>query len=79
MIDELERYRKNFPAYFTPEGEPTCSAHWETARCKLLRVSGMCGKYEICGYTELTLKRREEQKNHPTGYLIPCEGCPLHD
>lgn len=60
---------------FRANGSPTCAIHWGRKEfCPFLRVTGMCGKTEFCGMTEMILNRGGEDG---TGFLIPSQGCPV--
>ena len=53
---------------------PRCATDWRKGDvCVFLRLRGMCGKSEVCGFTETPLNRDD----NGTGYLVPCAECPV--
>jgi hypothetical protein len=61
----IEKFRDN-------NGQPTCARIWGRENCSMLRVGGMCGKQEICGYVCDNLTRRDGD-----GTIEPHQECPV--
>ena len=61
----------------TPDGKPTCASDFRTGKqCKFL-LTRKFGTELLCGFTGNDDKL-EDYKMDGTGYLKPCESCPLH-
>ena len=71
-----EPFELTVTRYRDPEGKPTCCADFSAGdSCVFLRVSGICGKVETCGYCCERLNRRFENGRYT--YLEPAGECPL--
>jgi hypothetical protein len=70
----IETVKIEFVRYRTPDGLPTCALDFNAGYvCPFIATIGMCGKSEVCLYTNRHLFRSEDGK----GYLQPADSCPI--